>query len=132
MTIESDYKPLESIFKKELHAAPARLKRIMFDVIHYNPKVIHVSGTQIPLADLLSRDCDTSNLAYNQEELKVMITLPISHDAKEELDIATRADPELQELIKTIISGFPEKAYDLPAAIRHYFNFKEEIVYSIV
>lgn len=39
LTIETDQKPLEIIFKKPLHMAPARLQRILFDVTQYHPVI---------------------------------------------------------------------------------------------
>lgn len=102
----------------------------MFNLTPYSPKVIFKKGTEIPLADFLSRDCDASNLKYEQEEnLKVAVILPMSLDAKEELITATKEDLHLQLLLKTIIQGFPEKATELPTELRHYFNFKEELGY---
>lgn len=130
LTVESDHKPLETIFKKNIQSAPARLQRIMFNLAPYAPNVIFKKGTEIPLADFLSRDCDASNLKYEEEEsLKVAVILPMSLDAKEEIITATKEDPHLQSLLKTIIDGFPEKVDELPAAVQHYFNFKEEMSY---
>ncbi|GBP14486.1 Uncharacterized protein K02A2.6 [Eumeta japonica] len=130
LTVESDHKPLETIFKKNIQSAPARLQRIMFNLTPYSPKVIFKKGTEIPLADFLSRDCDASNLKYEQEEnLKVAVILPMSLNAKEELINATKEDSHLQLLLKTIQQGFPEKVNELPTELQHYFNFKEELTY---
>ncbi|XP_028168447.1 uncharacterized protein K02A2.6-like, partial [Ostrinia furnacalis] len=102
----------------------------MFNLTPYSPKVIFKKGTEIPLADFLSRDCDASNLKYEQEEdLKVAVILPMSLDAKEELIVATKEDTHLQLLLKTIIQGFPENVNNLPTELQHYFNFKEELSY---
>lgn len=130
LTVESDHKPLETIFKKNIQSAPARLQRIIFNLAPYAPKVIFKKGTEIPLADFLSRDCDASNLKYEQEEnLNVTTILPMSFDAKEELISATKEDRHLQLLLQTIIQGFPEKVSELPNELQHYFNFKEELSY---
>ncbi|GBP16998.1 Retrovirus-related Pol polyprotein from transposon 17.6 [Eumeta japonica] len=130
LTVESDHKPLETIFKKNIQSAPARLQRIMFILTPHLPKVIFKKGTEIPLADFLSRDCDASNLKYEQEEnLKVAVILPMSLNAKEELINAAKEDSHLQLLLKTIQQGFPEKVNELPTELQHYFNFKEELTY---
>lgn len=128
LTIESDHKPLEAIFKKNIQSAPARLRRIMFEIMPYSPKILYIKGSQIPLADILSRDCDTADFE-SEEELHVMMILPISQQAKSDLIHATIDDPECQMLINAIIQGFPERADQLPLEIRHYFNFKEELAY---
>lgn len=41
LEIESDHKPLESIFKKPLMNAPMRLQRILWDVLQYSPKIVY-------------------------------------------------------------------------------------------
>lgn len=53
--VESDHKPLESILKKPLVVAPARLQRMMLQLQKYNVTVRHVPGKEIPVADTLSR-----------------------------------------------------------------------------
>ncbi|XP_059046435.1 uncharacterized protein K02A2.6-like [Achroia grisella] len=45
LTIESDHKPLETIFKKALVEAPPRLQRICYQILPYNPKVIYKKGS---------------------------------------------------------------------------------------
>ncbi|KMQ86100.1 hypothetical protein RF55_15019 [Lasius niger] len=57
LVIESDHKPLKTIFRKSLTNAPARLQRILWEVLQYAPHVVYKRGTQIPIADTLSRDC---------------------------------------------------------------------------
>lgn len=67
--IETDHKPLESIFRKPLHAAPARLQKILYDVMSYAPKVKYVKGTSLHIADTLSRDCDHSTETEVDDEI---------------------------------------------------------------
>ncbi|XP_062526842.1 uncharacterized protein K02A2.6 [Bombyx mori] len=130
LLVESDHKPLETIFRKNIQSAPARLQRIMLNLTPYSPKITFKKGTEIPLADFLSRDCDTSKLNdYQEEDLKISIILPTTFDYTEELIKATKEDPHLQLLLKTIMKGFPEKADQLPTELHHYFNFKEELTY---
>lgn len=68
----------------------------MFNVTPYTPKIVYINGTQIRLADMLSRDCDTSKLQNEEiEELKLLYTLPLSFNAMEDLVKATQEDKEL-------------------------------------
>ena len=39
--LESDYKPLQSIFKKPLKDIPLRLKRMLFSLTEYDLEVVH-------------------------------------------------------------------------------------------
>ena len=53
--IESDHKPLETIFKKQLEKAPARLQNMLLKLQKYNIKVVYKKGKEMYLADTLSR-----------------------------------------------------------------------------
>lgn len=55
VTIKSDRKPLQSIFKKSLLCAPSRLQRMMLRLQRYNLEVVYKPGTQMFVADHLSR-----------------------------------------------------------------------------
>ena len=55
ITFESDHKPLQSIFKKSLLAAPSRLQRILLRLQRYNLDVQYKPGSQMYVADHLSR-----------------------------------------------------------------------------
>ena len=52
---ETDYKPLESIFKKPLNAAPPRLQRILLKLTKYVLDVRYVPGKKQVISDCLNR-----------------------------------------------------------------------------
>jgi len=53
--VQTDHKPLESIFKKSLLAAPCRLQRMLLRLQRYNLSVSYKPGCEMLLADHLSR-----------------------------------------------------------------------------
>ncbi len=53
--VESDHKPLETIFKKSLLSAPKRLQQMLLRLQRYEFEVTYVKGTQLIMADALSR-----------------------------------------------------------------------------
>ena len=55
MQIESDHKPLESIFQKPLYQSPLRLQRMLLKLQKYDLKMTCKKGTQLYVADTLSR-----------------------------------------------------------------------------
>ena len=55
VTVESDHKPLEVIFKKPLHRAPKRLQRMLMRTQMYNINLGYRKGSTMQLADTLSR-----------------------------------------------------------------------------
>lgn len=54
ITIDSDHKPLESIFKKPLHQASVRLQRMLLRLQRYNLKVMYKPVKELYIADSLS------------------------------------------------------------------------------
>ena len=62
VAVQSDHQPLETIFKKPLHAAPRRLQKMMMRLQRYRVRVTYKKGTSLLLADTLSRSSlPTSN-----------------------------------------------------------------------
>lgn len=100
--VESDYKPLESIFKKTLHQAPMRLHRMLLRLQRYTLKVTYKPGKELHIADALSR-------AYLQEQKEdwlgedlefnwITPQLPITEEKLNMFRKATADDPEMQRL----------------------------------
>lgn len=55
INVESDHKPLKSIFKKPLRQAPMRLQRMLLRLQKYNVSVTYKPGKELHTADALSR-----------------------------------------------------------------------------
>lgn len=55
VTAHTDHQPLETIFKKPLHAAPRRLQKMTMHLQRYNIKVTYQKGTSLLLVNTLSR-----------------------------------------------------------------------------
>ena len=55
ITVQSDHKPLETIFKKPLLSAPKRLQRMLLRLQKYNLNVTYTRGKDLFIADTLSR-----------------------------------------------------------------------------
>lgn len=129
LTIETDHKPLEIIFKKPLHTAPARLQRILFDVTQYHPVIEYKKGSQLFVADSLSRDCSQNN-AINAEpdmEIEVHIVMAMSKRVKNIFVDATKDDKELSQLQQIIQDGWPNEIRHVPNELRPYWTFREEL-----
>jgi RNase H-like domain found in reverse transcriptase/Reverse transcriptase (RNA-dependent DNA polymerase)/Integrase zinc binding domain/Integrase core domain len=129
LTIETDHKPLESIFKKHLHAAPPRLQRIMFDVMQYDPKIVYKKGTELHIADTLSRDCTPKPEDLKEEsDFEVqMVSCMTKTGMRKYLD-ATKDDDEMQQLQRLSEIGFPPNLKEMPQSVKHYFSIKDQIV----
>ncbi len=129
LEVETDHKPLETIFKKPLQNAPLRLQKILWDVLQYSPTVKYVKGPEIPIADTLSRDCNP-NEYEEEEQYAVNIVLAMTKEAEQRFIEATQNDFELRSLKAIVQRGWPDEDDQLPKAIKKYATFKEEITYE--
>jgi hypothetical protein len=86
VTVETDHKPLESLFKKALCKAPQRIQRMMLKVQQYDLKVKYVPGETLYIADTLSCASQTSSpeCIGDKEEFEVHLLVPISQEKAEE------------------------------------------------
>ena len=134
--IETDHKPLESIFKKTLVSAPKRLQRMMLRLQKYNLTVVYKKGSEMYLADTLSRafiqsssneDIMRGEVAKDTESINMVQYLPVSETTQNTIRSAMESDPVMKELKTTIREGWPETKDHLPVKIRDYFPFREEL-----
>ncbi|KAK2714021.1 hypothetical protein QYM36_008577 [Artemia franciscana] len=94
VTITTDHKPLESILVKPISKAPPRLQRKMLSIQPYSLKLVYRPGSEIPVADTLSR-LHTPNLDNeNEKQAEVFVhtlfkNLPISDGKMEKIRNAT-------------------------------------------
>ena len=136
VTVESDHKPLQSIFKKSLLCAPSRLQRMMLRLQRYNLEVVYKPGKQMFVADHLSRaflkdtgpeDEEFQVFALELEAMNLFDTIEISCERLPQLQKATEQDPVMQTLKTTILIGWPERREEVPVQIREFWNYREEL-----
>lgn len=135
VTVFSDHKPLESIFKKNLQQVPPRLQRMLLKIIHYNLRVIYKPGKYLHISDALSRaflneDNPKVNLDLEHVVHSVSRHLPISANIKKEFRKAYEGDTALQTIIGYVTSEWPSNKQTLPEFIRHYHKIKDFLFLS--
>ena len=128
VTIETDHKPLISIVKKPLNAAPARLQRMLLQLQKYNLQFVYKKGKELYLADALSRAYPEETPEEAEFEHDVMTVLSISPARMTELQRETLADPSMQKLGKYIKDGWPTYERSVPSDLKPYFPFRDELV----
>ena len=77
--VETDHKPLVSIFKKSLNDCPMRLQQMLLRLQQYDLQVTFKKGTELYVADTLSRayqEVDPNDSL--EEELEIHMVLPIN------------------------------------------------------
>lgn len=120
--VETDHKPLVSIFKKSLNDCPLRLQRLLLRVQKYDLRIGYTPGKCMHTADALSRGTDMSTKltkSAQEEDLKVYVdsvikSLPIKDRKLQMIREETQNDPKLQLLAEVIVTGFPETRTECP------------------
>lgn len=139
VVVESDHKPLETIYKKPLVAAPKRLQRMLLRLQKYELDIHFKPGRQMHLADTLSRAHPT-NASHASEAAPEVLTieaelsqinmiefLPISQPRIDEIKQETENDTTMQTLKATILKGWPRTKSEVPPEIAPYFQIRDEL-----
>ncbi|CAB4021658.1 Hypothetical predicted protein, partial [Paramuricea clavata] len=128
VTVETDHKPLESLFKKALCKAQQRIQRMMLKVQQYDLKVKYIPGETLYIADTLSRASQTSmSECMDKEEFEVHLLVPISQEKAEEFKRELDRDPIMAKLKETVLLGCPDKISEVDPDVQEYWNFRDEL-----
>ena len=134
--VQTDHKPLEVIFKKPLLSAPQRLQRMLLKLQSYNLDVHYKKGSEMYIADLLSRaslpNTDTAKTDFDifsteLESINLAEYLRISDTRLHQIQRLTASDSQLQTLRETIITGWPNAKDLAPLNIREFWTIREEL-----
>ena len=111
--VQTDYKPLESIFRKELCVAPKRLQRILLRLQKYDLHVTYLKGELMLIADTLSRahlpEGNASVSVRELEDVDHRANLPLIDARWQQVTHASANDPVLKQLRGVIQDGWPER-----------------------
>ena len=129
VTVESDHKPLEAIARKPLRSAPKRIQGMLLKMQKYDMDIVYRPGTQMYLADTLSRAFlpSTENTQGEFERINALKFLPMTEERQEQIRQNTDADEVLPQLKDVIRQGRPEEKQYLPAVLTPYFSYRDEL-----
>ncbi len=115
--------------KKPIYQAPLRLKKMILRIKPYAIKVKYLPGRQLVLADTLSRAyLPTENADQPDEfEIHLLDSGELSETMFQKLTDETKRDPELQQLHKVVMNGWPQTKEETPVETRPYWNYRDEI-----
>jgi transposase InsO family protein len=135
--VETDHKPLETIHKKSLLSAPKRIQRMLLRTQKFQYNVVYKRGTEMYLADTLSRavsgkpeqQTDHRDAVFytELEEINALQELAISEQRLVSLQQATQEDAAMNSLMKIILQGWPEEKKQLSLQLQDYFPYREEL-----
>ena len=126
--METDHKPLESIFLKPLSEAPPRLQRMLLRLQQYNLIVKYKKGKELYVADTLSR-AQLPVCEQTDEEIGIHLVtnLNIQESSIERFRSHTQTDPVLQKLQATIMKGWPNEKSKVEPEILDYWFHRETL-----
>ena len=137
IVVHTDHQPLETIFKKPLDKAPARLQKMMMRLQRYSFKVEYRKGTSLYIADTLARaalpvSVDAKVTGFEVFRVELMEEENQSNprlidNTEIKIKKETSADNELTELHKYIVHGWPDGRASLPTLVQQYWNFREDL-----
>ena len=132
VTVETDHKPLEVLFKKPIALAPPRIQRLMLKTQKYQIKVVWKPGKSMIWADALSRayiPSTNEDIADEEEEYEVHVlqNLPISDSRMVQFREETEKDGELQLLKRYAMMGWPSMKSQCAPEVTPYWCCREEI-----
>jgi len=132
VVIETDHKPLESIWKKSIPSAPPRLQRLLLKMAKYNVEIRYIQGKNNVIADALSRISHMEPPAEDNElpvvELDTISrTLPASPAKLDEVREYTDQDVVLSHLKDVVHHGWPEYPNECPQDLKEFWNFREDL-----
>ena len=131
--VQTDHKPLETIWKKRIATASPRLQRLLLRLARYEIQLEYIRGKDNSIEDALSR---VNPLSPEPQDAKQMDTIlvhqitnaiPATDNPLDRTRIATTADPALNQLRHYIFHGWPLQKCQLPQPIQHYWNYREEL-----
>ena len=129
IVVQSDHKPLESLMCKPLSKAPRRLQGMMMRLMKYDTEIIYTKGTNIFIADMLSRAYVNypSTEQSDLEHINAVQHLPIRQERLKQIQLETERDDNLQALKQIIMHGWPDQKSDVPPNLIPYYGMRDEL-----
>ena len=129
--LQTDQKPLVSIFRKHMIDVSPRIQRITIRAWQYDFEPQHIPGRINVIADSLSRvtplEFQDSNAEKDILAVNFLQYSSIEERERDEVLQETNKDIELQSLKHYISTGWPSKRSQIPVSLHPYWNFRDEL-----
>ncbi|GFX67722.1 retrovirus-related Pol polyprotein from transposon 17.6 [Trichonephila clavipes] len=113
VTVQTDHKPILGLSKKPYDTISTRRQRLLLRLNKYNIQLEYVPGKNLVIADALSRAQSTT---YNFDEVlrqeatvRINLLIQASSNKWEEITSLTAVDPEMQDVLFHINTGWPQR-----------------------
>ena len=133
--LQTDQKPLVSIFKKHMTDVTPRMQRLCIRTWNYEFTPDYIQGKSNVISDALSRvnpqKLDDSDVSDDLEKeilaVNILSTSTLQQAEIDELQKATSEDTELQCLKTVISTGWPSTRSSCSDALKNYWNYRDEL-----
>ena len=129
--LQTDQKPLVSIFRKHMIDVSPRIQRITIRAWQYDFVPQHIPGRIKVIADSLSRvtplEFQDSNAEKDILAVNFLQYSSIEERERDEMLQETNKDKELQSLKHYISTGWPAKRSQILVSLYPYWNFRDEL-----
>ena len=129
--LQTDQKPLVSIFKKHMVDVSPRIQRLAIRTWQYDFTPEWIPGKQNSISDALSRvsplELQDSDKEGGILAVNILQNSNFENRELEELKHATSEDIELQALKNVISTGWPQKRSSLSSSLQNYWNYRDEL-----
>ena len=135
-TVQTDHKPLISLFSKEFSKCPLRVQRLLLSLQRYDFNAVFVPGKLMYTADLLSRFVNNTNssdkikiesiLNYHVGAVMTSSFCSMSEKSKSKLCAVTSKDEELSIIKSYVLDGWPKYRNLCHPLAKPYWQYKEE------
>ena len=129
--LQTDQKPLVSIFRKHMIDVSPRIQRITIRAWQYEFEPQHISGGNNVISDVLSRvtplEFQDSNAEKDILAVNFLQYSSIKERERDEVLQETNKDKELQSLKHYISTGWPAKRSQIPVFLHPYWNYRDEL-----
>ncbi|CAB4003537.1 Hypothetical predicted protein [Paramuricea clavata] len=140
--VQSDHNPLEAMFVKPLTAAPKRPQGMLLRLQKFNLKVCYKKGTEIFIADTLSRAPlpefgppgnylrpeKEDVCRANVEQINASEFIRVLDGGLRSMQRETEADAKLQCLKEIVFWGWPETKPEADPSVAEYWTFRDELI----
>ena len=129
--LQTDQKPLVSIFRKHMIDVSPRIQRITIRAWQYKFEPQHIPGKNNVISDALSRvtplEFQDSNAEKDILAVNFLQYSSIEERERDEVLQETSKDKEFQSLKHYISTGWPAKRSQIPVFLQPYWNFRDEL-----
>lgn len=132
--VQTDHKPLISIFSKNLDKVTSRLQRMLLKMQKYTVTVEFIPGSQMYIADTLSRSYMDSKPPLDEEMEYIVhslsLNVPMTSQKKNIFQNAINNEPILSKVKYFCSTQWPKSNKKLDPELKYYYNLKNDIYLS--